>query len=98
MSGLLTPYAATGRLLLALGGVDAAITLLAAPPGGSDFVRRCRLTGHLDWIRSLAFAHTSPADTSAAGAARGGACSGWVYERAHRLARGCVTGAGSDLC
>ncbi len=59
------------RLLLALGGVDAAITLLVAPLGGGDFVRRCRLTGHLDWVRSLAFAHTSPADTSAAGTARG---------------------------
>ena len=40
--------------MLALGGVDSSIWLLLRPPGGS-FQRACRLKGHADWVRSLAF-------------------------------------------
>ncbi len=46
------------RLLLALGNVDNSIWLLLRDPKGS-FSRVCRLKGHADWIRSLAFKHTA---------------------------------------
>jgi hypothetical protein len=42
-------------LLLALGGVDGAARLYCCPPGG-EFESVCKLTGHQDWIRGLAFA------------------------------------------
>jgi hypothetical protein len=42
------------RLLMALGGVDRIVRLLVRPPGGA-FVAACTLTGHGDWIRSVAF-------------------------------------------
>ena len=48
------------RLLLALGNVDNSIWLLLRDPKGS-FSRVCRLKGHADWIRSLAFKHTAGA-------------------------------------
>ena len=48
------------RLLLALGNVDNSILLLLRDPAGS-FNRVCRLRGHADWIRSLAFKHTAGA-------------------------------------
>ena len=41
-----------------MGGVDNSIRLLLAPPGG-DFVQVCTLTGHGNWVRSLAFSTTS---------------------------------------
>eukprot|EP00887_Chlorella_sp_A99_P005490 scaffold1.g5490.t1 len=44
-----------GWLLLALGGVDSQVRLLACPPGG-EFAEACRLAGHQDWVRGLAFA------------------------------------------
>ena len=44
------------RVLLALGSVDNSIWLLLRPPNGT-FARVCRLKGHADWIRSLAFTH-----------------------------------------
>ncbi|KAK9841002.1 hypothetical protein WJX81_004992 [Elliptochloris bilobata] len=43
-----------GWVLLAVGSVDNSVRLLLAPPGG-DFAPACRLTGHTDWVRSLAF-------------------------------------------
>ena len=42
------------RVLLAVGGVDHSVRLLLAPPGGA-FASVCRLAGHTDWVRSLAF-------------------------------------------
>lgn len=48
-----------GWLLLALGGVDCTIRLLLAAPGG-HFNQVCCLTGHADWVRSLAFTHLPP--------------------------------------
>ena len=56
------------RLLLALGGVDCTIRLALAPPGGK-FVQVCSLTGHADWVRSLAFTRPPPADAAADAAA-----------------------------
>ena len=50
------------RLLLALGGVDCTIKLALAAPGG-DFLQVCSLTGHADWLRSLAFTHPGAADS-----------------------------------
>ncbi len=44
-----------GWLLLAAGGVDGAVRLYARPPGG-QFQLACKLTGHQDWVRGLAFA------------------------------------------
>lgn len=51
------------RLLLAMGGVDCSIRLALAPPDGS-FLAVCSLSGHADWVRSLAF--TQPPDPPAA--------------------------------
>ncbi|GAB4817645.1 hypothetical protein N2152v2_004691 [Parachlorella kessleri] len=42
-------------LLLALGGVDSHVRLYACRPGG-DFREVCKLSGHQDWVRGLAFA------------------------------------------
>ena len=44
-----------GWLLLALGGVDSQIRLFASPTGG-QFQEACRLSGHQNWVRGLAFA------------------------------------------
>ncbi|KAL3133219.1 hypothetical protein ABBQ38_007106 [Trebouxia sp. C0009 RCD-2024] len=52
-----------GWLLLAMGGVDCSIRLALAPPDGS-FLAVCSLSGHADWVRSLAF--TQPPDPPAA--------------------------------
>lgn len=41
--------------MLALGGVDSHVRLYTCPPGG-EFGEVCRLSGHQDWVRSLAFA------------------------------------------
>ena len=56
------------RLLLALGGVDCTIKLALAGPGGT-FHQVCSLTGHADWVRSLAFKHPPAAAADAADAA-----------------------------
>jgi WD40 repeat protein len=44
-----------GWLLLATGGADNAVRLHVAPPGGS-FTMQCKLTGHENWVRSVALA------------------------------------------
>ena len=50
--------------MLALGGVDCTIRLMLAGPD-TGFKQVCILTGHADWIRSLAFTHAAPdADTT----------------------------------
>ena len=41
-------------MLLALGGVDNVIRLCLRPPEG-EFFPVCRLAGHGDWVRALAF-------------------------------------------
>lgn len=43
-----------GWLLLAAGGVDGAVRLYTCPPGG-HFQLACKLAGHQDWVRGLAF-------------------------------------------
>lgn len=53
------------RLLLALGGVDCTIKLALAAPGG-NFQQVCSLTGHADWVRSLAFKDPPPPTADAA--------------------------------
>lgn len=58
------------RLLLTLGGVDCSIKLALAPPGGK-FVQVCSLTGHADWVRSLAFTCPPPAADAAADSQQG---------------------------
>ena len=60
-----------GRVLLAVGSVDNSVRLLLAPPG-CDFAPACRLTGHADWVRSLAFQRDAgaPAALHASQAAR----------------------------
>lgn len=50
-------HCAECRLLLALGNVDNSVWLLLREPSGS-FKQVCRLKGHADWIRSLAFTRT----------------------------------------
>ena len=62
-----TVHVPGGRLVLALGGVDATISLLVRPPAGA-FSAACQLRGHQDWVRSLAFAHVAPEDGQSAGA------------------------------
>ena len=62
---ILEPQRVGCRVLLAVGSVDNSVRLLLAPPG-SGFAPACRLTGHADWVRSLAFqraagAHCCPA-------------------------------------
>ena len=42
------------RLVLATGGVDQAVHLHLRPPAGGGFMPACKLTGHENWIRSLA--------------------------------------------
>ena len=42
-------------LLLALGGVDGIVRLYCCPPGG-QFEAVCKLAGHQDWVRGLAYA------------------------------------------
>ena len=42
------------RLVLALGGVDSHVRLFTCAPGG-EFREACRLSGHQDWVRGLAF-------------------------------------------
>jgi elongator complex protein 2 len=42
-------------LLLALGGVDGIVRLYCCSPGG-QFEAVCKLAGHQDWVRGLAFA------------------------------------------
>ena len=47
-------------LLLATGGTDKLVRLHVRAPGReSRFVEVCRLTGHENWIRSLAFCHAN---------------------------------------
>jgi WD40 repeat protein len=46
---------APGWLLLATGGADNAVRLHVAPPGG-DFHLQCKLSGHENWVRSVALA------------------------------------------
>lgn len=58
-----------GWLLLAAGGVDGAVRLYARPPSG-QFQLACKLTGHQDWVRGLAFAQL---DGETAGC-RGSSC------------------------
>ena len=57
-------HAGCYRAVLALGGVDCSIRLLLAGPRQA-FKEVCCLTGHADWVRSLAFSHIQDsADTS----------------------------------
>lgn len=58
---------AVRRLLLALGGVDCTINLALAAPGGT-FQQVCSLSGHADWVRSLAFKQLPPPPAAAAAA------------------------------
>ncbi|CAD7699915.1 unnamed protein product [Ostreobium quekettii] len=44
------------RAALALGGTDCRVHLWLRQPGG-HFEKCCRLSGHQDWVRSLAFLH-----------------------------------------
>lgn len=50
----ITPLFSSEWLLLAIGGVSGGVQLWVAPRGGS-FVHACDLSGHQNWIRSLAF-------------------------------------------
>jgi hypothetical protein len=46
------------RLILATGGTDSRLHLHLRPPGGS-FQPAAKLSGHENWVRSLAFCHVS---------------------------------------
>ena len=46
-------------LVVAVGGVDCSIRLLLGARG-QGFREVCCLTGHADWVRSLAFTHWTP--------------------------------------
>jgi len=53
------------RLLLATGGTDTRVHLHVRPPGG-QFQATIKLTGHENWVRSLAFKHVwAPASAGA---------------------------------
>lgn len=60
---------APGWLLLATGGADNAVRLHVRPPGGS-FALQCKLTGHENWVRSVALA--SAREAPAGGGEEGG--------------------------
>lgn len=59
------------RLVLATGGTDTRVHLYVRPPRGL-FQPAIKLTGHENWVRSLAFVHVwAPADAAARTAAEG---------------------------
>jgi hypothetical protein len=67
---------APGWLLLASGGADNAVRLHVRPPGG-EFQLQCKLTGHENWVRSVAFTVAREAQSPAARAdGEGGAGAG----------------------
>ena len=55
------------RLLLACGGVDGVVRLLLREPDGHEFIPACKLLGHQDWVRCVAFRQPDPSDAAGKG-------------------------------
>lgn len=52
--------ASDDAVVLAVAGSTTTISIYVCPSRGADFVFRASLSGHEDWVRSLAFAHEDP--------------------------------------
>jgi hypothetical protein len=52
------------RLLLACGGVDGVVRLLLRDPDGGSFTPACKLLGHQDWVRCVAFRQADSGDAA----------------------------------
>lgn len=51
-----------GCLLMACGGVDGCVRMLLREPDGAEFRIACKLSGHQDWVRCVAFRTPDPGD------------------------------------
>lgn len=47
---------------MACGGVDGCVRLLLQEPKGVEFRTACKLSGHQDWVRCVAFRQPDPGD------------------------------------
>lgn len=47
---------------MACGGVDGGVRLLLREPGGIEFRPACKLSGHQDWVRCVAFRQPDASD------------------------------------
>lgn len=55
------------RLLLACGGADGVVRLFLRDPEGEGFTPACKLLGHQDWVRCVAFRQADPSNAAGKG-------------------------------